>query len=108
MTSGALMPGVEIDSRPAWSVALRYQNRDQWRRLLRPVVALNAARYGVDAPVVRRRGIQVSMRVTLPLAEQERFREFTQGGMKGSAVLDYAGFQFGFMPAAADSNSSEQ
>jgi hypothetical protein len=29
-TDGALAPSVEIDPSPLWSVALRYQNRDEW------------------------------------------------------------------------------
>ena len=108
MAGGVLAPGVEIDPRPLWSVALRYQNRDEWGPLLRPVVALNAARYGVGAAVVSLPGVQVSMRVTLPLAEQERVREFLGSGRMGSAVLDYAGFEFGFMPAPADGSSPGQ
>jgi len=107
MTGGALTPGVEIDSKPLWSVALRYQNRDEWGPLLRPVVALNAARYGVDAAVVRERSIVVSMRVALPLAEQRRFREFLESGTTGSATLNYANFEFGFMPATGGSSPDQ-
>jgi hypothetical protein len=108
MARGVLAPGVEIDPRPLWSVALRYQNRGEWGPLLRPVVALNAARYGVDAAVVRQPGIEVSMRVALPLAEQERVREFLESGRTGSAVLDYADFEFGFLPASASGGSPGQ
>jgi hypothetical protein len=107
-TRGALVPGVEIDPSPLWSMALRYQNRDKWSRLLRPVVALNASRYRVDATVVRRVGIEVSMRVTLPLAEQQHFRDFLEGDKKGSAILNYADFMFGFKPSSADDGSLDQ
>jgi len=62
---------------------------------------LNAVRYGVEATVVRQSGITVSMRVTLPLAEQQRLSEFLESGKNASAVLDYAGFEFGFMPSSA-------
>jgi hypothetical protein len=72
------------------------------------VVALNEARYGVDAAVVRRTGIEVSMRVTLPLAEQECVREFLRGGKRGSAILNYADFMFGFKPNAAPDGSPHQ
>jgi hypothetical protein len=108
MTGGALAPGIEIDPSPLWSVALRHQNRDEWSPLLRSVVALNEARYGVDAAVVRRAGIEVSMRVTLPLAEQEHVREFLSQRKKGSAILNYANFVFGFEPNYAPDNSPDQ
>jgi hypothetical protein len=107
VTGGALAPGVEIDPNPLWSVALRYQNRAEWRPLLRSVVALNGARYGVDEAVVRRAGIEVSMRVTLPVAEQERVGEYFRGG-RGSAILNYADFVFGFIPGSAPESSPEQ
>jgi hypothetical protein len=84
VAGGALAPGVEIDPTPLRSVELRYQNRDEWSPLLRSVVALNAARYGVDAAVVTRAGIQASMRVTLRLAQdKERVREFLGCGRRG-------------------------
>jgi hypothetical protein len=103
MTGGALAPGVEIDPSPVWSVALRYQNRDEWSPLLRSMVmvALNETRYGADTAVVKRTGIQVSMRVTLPLSEQERLSQFMKGGGKGSAILNYADFVFGFKVSSA-------
>jgi hypothetical protein len=101
MTGGALAPGIEIDPSPIWSVALRYQNRDEWSPLLRSVVALNEARYGADTAVVKQTGIQVSMKVTLPLAEQVRLSKFLKGSEKGSAILNYADFVFGFMPSSA-------
>jgi hypothetical protein len=100
MHSGALASGTEIDPSPLWSVALRYQNRDAWRRLLRPVVALNAARYGVEGAVVKWSGIEVSMRVTLTLVEQERLREFMDNKTRGSAILNYKDFVFGFRPSS--------
>lgn len=108
VTGGALAPGVEVEPNPLWSVALRYQNRDEWSPLLRSVVALNEARYRVDAAVVRRTGVEVSMRVTLPLAEQERVRESLRGGTKGSAILNYADFMFGFRPSSAPNSSPDQ
>jgi hypothetical protein len=107
MTSGALAPGVEIDPDPLWSLALRYQNRDEWSPLLRSVVALNAARYGVDAAVVRQAGIQVSMRVTLPLAEQERLSELLESS-RGSVVMNYADFMFGFEPTDSTDDPPDQ
>jgi hypothetical protein len=108
MTGGALAAGVTIDPSPLWSMALRYQDKGEWSPLLRPVVALNQARYGMDAAVVRQAGIEVSMRVTLPLAEQKRLREFLNGSTKGSAILNYADFVFGFKPGAAHGISPDQ
>jgi hypothetical protein len=108
MSRGALAPGVKIDPSPLWSVALRYQNRDEWSPLLRSVVALNAARYGVDAAVVRRTGIDVSMRVSLPLAKEERLSEFLASGQRGSAVLNYGDFVFGFKSSAIGDGSPDQ
>ena len=108
MTGGALLPGVEIDPSPLWSMALRYQNRDEWGPLLRAVVALNAVRYGIEAPVVRQSGITVSMRVTLPLAEQERLSAFLESSKKGSAVLNYASFLFGSEPRSSTGSSPDQ
>lgn len=105
---GALAPGVDVDSSPLWSVALRYQNRAEWSPLLRSVVALNEARYGVDKAVVRRTGIEVSMRLVLPLAEEERVLEVLRGRKKGSAVLNYADFIFGFQPGFAPDSSPDQ
>jgi len=100
MSGGGLTQGVEVDPTPVWSVTLSYKNRDTWRSLLRPVVALNEARYGIDGAVVRQGGVEVSMRVTLPLAEQARIREFMSGDEKGSPILNYAKFVFGFGDAA--------
>jgi hypothetical protein len=102
-----LASGVEIDPSPLSSVALRHRNRDEWSPLLRPGAALNQARYGLDAAVVMRTGIKVSMKVTLPLVEQERVRDFLKGGKRGSAILNYADFAFGFKPSPAPDGSPD-
>jgi hypothetical protein len=47
------------------------------------------------------------MRVTLPVAEQERVSEFFRGG-KGSAIMDYADVVFGFKPSSALESLPEQ
>jgi len=38
--NGGLLPGVEIDPRPAWTVSLGYRTRDDWRPLLKPLAEL--------------------------------------------------------------------
>lgn len=93
---GELAEGVEIDPTPQWSAALSYKNRADWQPLLRPIVALNGYRYGVDAPVVRQGGVQISMRVTLALAEQERILAQIRTTKTGSPTLSYRSFNFGF------------
>jgi hypothetical protein len=105
MTGGALTPGAGIDPGPLWTAALRCQNRDERGPVPRPAVALNAARYGVDAAAARRRGLEVPVRVTLPLAGQERVREFPESGTMGSAVLNYAGLESGSAPSPAGGSS---
>jgi hypothetical protein len=106
MIGGRLAQGVHIDPNPLWSVALSYQTRDRWRPILRAVVALNEARYGVQGAVVRPGSVEVSMRTTLAIGDQGRIREFMTGDedRKGSAVLNYADFTFGFVgdPSAAE------
>jgi len=108
MTGGGLVDGVEIDPQPRWSVTLGYKNRAEWQSLLRPIVALNGYRYGVDGPVVTRDSVEVSMRVTLPLAEQERILQQIRGARTGSPTLNYGSFVFGFRknPARADASRS--
>jgi hypothetical protein len=107
MVGGGLAPDIEIEPSPLWSELLSYQNRATWRPLLRPVVALNAARYGVERAVVRHGVIEVSMRITLPLAQQERISEFIARDKfaKGPVTLNYADFVFGF--ASGQETSSE-
>jgi hypothetical protein len=106
MTGGGLVDGVEIDPQPRWSVTLGYKNRAEWQPLLRPIVALNGYRYGVDGPVVTRDSVEVSMRVTLPLAEQERILQQIRGARTGSPTLNYGNFVFGFRKNSARADAS--
>lgn len=77
-------------------MALGYRNRAEWQSLLRPVVALNAYRYGVDLPVVRQGSVVVSMRVTLPLETQDKILQQMRTVGQGSPTLSYGDFVFGF------------
>ena len=83
MSNGSLVEGVEIDPEPLCSVELTYRNRAKWRPLLRPVVALSGFRHGVDSAVVRPGGVVASIRVTLPLAEEEGILEQIRSNTKG-------------------------
>lgn len=95
-TDGGLAEGVEIDPEPLWSVALGYRNRDEWRPLLKPLVTLNGYRYSVDGAVTTNGGIAFSMRLNLAVAEQKRIQGWLRDGKRGSAILNYANFAFGF------------
>jgi hypothetical protein len=75
---------------------LRYRSRAGWQPLLRPIVALNGNRYGVDGAVVTTSGVQVSMRLNLALGAQEQFQEWVQSRRRASPTLDYGKFAFGF------------
>jgi hypothetical protein len=101
VTGGGLADGVQIDPQPRWSVTLGYTNRADWQPLLRPIVTLNGYRYGVDGPVVKRDSVEVSMRVTLRLAEQERILQQIHSTRTGSLTLDYGNFVFGFRKLGA-------
>jgi hypothetical protein len=94
--NGELAEGIEIDPTPLWSTALMYKNRAQWQPLLRPIVALNGYRYGVNAPVIQQGGVQISMRVTLPLTEQESILAQIRTTRTGPPTLSYGSFTFGF------------
>jgi hypothetical protein len=106
--SGGLAEGVEIDPEPVWSVELRYRSRADWQPLLRPVVALNGNRHGVDGAVVSTSGVQVSMRLNLALPAQEQFLEWMQSRRWASPTLDYGKFAFGFEPEATAEHASGQ
>ena len=95
-TGGGLADGVEIDPLPLWSIDLRYRDRGDWRPFIRPLVALNGFRYGVDGAVVTTDGVQVSMRLNLAIPEQERFQAWMRGKTRGSLTLNYGNFAFGF------------
>jgi len=97
---GGLGHGVQIEPEPLWSIELRYRNRAEWQPLLRPVVALNGYRYGVDGAVVDRAGLQVSMRLNFEIGEAERFRRWMRTNAKGPPTLDYSKFMFGFEPGS--------
>ena len=101
-----MVKGVEIDPNPLWSITLGYKNGADWQPLLRPVVALNGYRYGVDLPEVRQDSVEVSMRVTLPLADQERILKQIRGNRKGSPTVNYANFVFGFDEASARADAA--
>jgi hypothetical protein len=94
---GSLVPGVEVEPAPMWTVGLEYKNRDNWRPLLRPLVNFAEGRRTVNPAVVRTGGIEVSMRITLPIHRPE-FANFYKMPNTGTPVLDYSTFVFGFDP----------
>jgi hypothetical protein len=93
---GGLLPGVEVDPRPVWTVSLRHKNREEWRPLLTPVVRLSGDRSDAGSAVIYDDHIQISMRITLPRHEQGEARDFMRG--TGKPVLNYSAFAFGFNP----------
>jgi len=108
MTGGGLAEGVEIDPEPLWSIALGYRNRDEWQPVLRPLVALNGYRYRVDGAVVTSGGLEFSIRLNLAITEQERSRELMRGNKKGSPILNYTNFAFGFEADSATESAAGQ
>jgi hypothetical protein len=105
---GGLAEGVEIDPEPVWSVELRYRNRADWQPLLRPIVALNGYRYGVDGAVVTTSGVRISMRLNLAPPAQEQLQEWMQNRRRASPTLDYGKFAFGFKPDTSVEPASHQ
>jgi hypothetical protein len=93
---GGLAEGIIVEPTPRWSVALGYKNRENWRSLMRPIVALNSYRYGPDSPIVTQAGVQVSMRITVAPAGQEEILERIGSIQAGSPTLNYGAFAFGF------------
>jgi hypothetical protein len=93
-TDGGLLPGVEVNPDPVWTVRLDHKNRDEWRPLLRPLVNLADASSGIDSSVADDGRIQVSITTTLTRDQQRRVQESMHG--KGRPVLDYSQFAFGF------------
>jgi hypothetical protein len=94
MADGTLLPGIEIDPHPLWAISLEYKTRYDWRPLLRPLVELAGAKFGISSAVIFDDRIQVSITTTLPRAQQDKLQNAMRA--KGRPILDYSTFVFGF------------
>ena len=96
-SKGALIPGVDIDPTPVWSVKLSLGNLDEWPPLLKPVIEQVEFFHGYrfTDPVVYENTVRLGMIVHMPRVENPEARKYLEHLLEiGRGVNDFSNFTF--------------
>jgi hypothetical protein len=105
-----LMPGIDMEDQPLWSIHLTADAISEWSPLLKPVIEQTYSRYGIGFAglAISRDGVEMGQRWVAPPPAEPGLIDAVLKKFGGRPVHDYSSFTFGFSSYAAPATKESE